>query len=674
MAARWMMAGVAVGAMALAGAVFGQGAATPAEVVERLDFHVAQPLKLEAVGLSSVKAWYRELTPGRANDESGWKQLVWFKRDARTAAKSYFAVVDFASGTVKELPTCVPAMEPWESMWLEGKYYLGTNLPARLTVYDPATDVLTDLGACFSDKSATCYRMAVSTDGMLVIGGGTGSDVSMYDPKTKVFTHYGQVATKPGGGTYAYYLSADEKYIYVAVRSSDPWELVRLDRKTKERKVLVTTPAQGHMSINGSAAEASGVGAKKWFNLVDGQAVETTADKRVAQWKTPGPGFTGVAPVLAIDQSPVVRGEDALTVHMQTPDGKGWREAKLGLKLDVADITQLAVMDDGRLVGLPKAYFAMVIVDPKSGKTERVPMQISAYGLLPWKERIFISGYPSARTMVFDTTKPMTWVEGLPDRPGVKETEAGANPKLLRFLGQDTGGAHIGMLLTKGVDGNVYMIARRHRYFYGFSLVWFAPEPSEKGEFVSQVFDDKGAFDHLQISTMQPVDGGRQLLISTQVQYNKQIPGQAPESAAVLLFDVASRSIVWKCEPVKGAKKIAVATWVGNDTIVGSAEELKKEIPATLFRFNAREKKLEQTRHVNWGMGGNLTARGDGKVWGTVLYGNFGVVFTVDPKDLSTKPVGRTEDARTIGLLFAGEQVYLSGFPRVMRLVEGKAE
>lgn len=644
---------------------------TPAirpEDVQRLDFHAAPTLKLEPVGLSSAKAWFRELTPGRANDQSSWKELIWFKRDARTFAKSCFAVADFTAGTVTELQTVVPAMEPWESIWVEGKYYLGTNLPARLTVFDPATDTLTDLGPCFSDKSNTCYRVAVSPDGMIVMGGGTGSDVSLYDPKVKQFTHFGQAAAKPGGGTYAYYLSADEKYIYVAVRSSDPWELVRLDRKTKERKVLVTASPQAHMSINGNAAEVAGPDGKKWYNLVDGQALETTPDKRVAQLKLPGPGFTGAPPKLAIDQSPVISGEEALTVHIQSPDGKLWRQAALPLKLDVADLTHLAAMDDGRLVGLPKAYFAMVIVDPKTGKTDRVPMQISTYGLLPWDKRIFISGYPSARTMVFDTTRPMTWEESLPDRPGVKETDAAANPKLLRFLGQDTGGAHIGMLLTKGVDGNIYMIARRHRYFYGFSLVWFAPEPNAKGELVSTVFDDKGAFDHQQISGMQPVDGGRQLLIATQVQYNKQLPGQAPDSASVFLFDVAAKKIVVKCQPLPGAKKIAVATMAAPGIIIGSAEDYRKGVPATLFRYNLRENKLEQTRHVNWTLGDDMTAQPDGKLWGTVLYGNFSVIFTVDPKDLSTKPLARTEDKRTIGLIFHQGALYLSGFPTIMRV------
>jgi len=504
---------------------------------------------------------------------------------------------------------------------------------------------------------------------MIVLGGGTGSDVSLYDPKTKQFTHFGQAAAKPGGGTYAYYLSADEKHIYVAVRSSDPWELVRLDRTTKERKVLLTAPAQCHMAISGNVAEVSGQGPKKWYTLADGEAVERPAEQRPKPWRLPGPGFGGTPPRLAMDPAPIAAGEDALAVHLESPGGGEWRRTTLPLRPDTSAISQLAVMEDGRLVGLPNAYFAMVVVDPKDGRTERVPLSVSAYGLLPVGSKVFIAGYPSARTMVFDTARPMTWEEDLPGRPGVKETDPQANPKLLRFLGQDTGGAHIGMMLRRGADGNIYMVARRHRYFYGFALVWFNPEPNEKGEFVSHVFDDGGAFNHLQISAMQSLDGGRQMLISTQVQHNKQLPGEAPASASVFLFDTAQKKLTGKYEPLPGGTKIAAATLADSDTMVGIAEGFRKGAPATLFRYNLRAGKLERTRHVNWTLGSTLLPQSDGKLWGNVLYGNFSVIFTVDPKDLSTRPLARTEDARTIGMLFHDGSLYLSGYPRIMRVV-----
>jgi hypothetical protein len=637
--------------------------------IDPLGFHAAPPLTLEPVGQTSVKAWYRALDPGRANDTAPWRQVIWFKNDPRTAERSCFAVVDFESGAVRELPTTVPALEVFESRWVGGRFYLGMNVPARLAVFDPATETLTDLGKCFADASLTCMRIEVSPDGMLVLAAGQGSDVSLYDPATGRFTHFGQVAAEPGGGTYAYSVSADEHFIYVAVRSSDPWELVRLDRKTKERTVLLTAPAHCHMAIHNNRAEVSGPEGKKWYTISDGMLAERPAGvEPPPYWRLPGPGFGGTPPRIAIDASPIVSGAEALAVHVQSPDGGTWRQARLPLRLDVADIGGLSAMDDGRLVAAPGAYFAIVVVDPASGVTQRFPLQLSMYGLLPVGRRIFISGYPSGSTMVFDTGRPMTWEEDLPDRAGVKADSAAANPRLLRAFGQDTGGAHIGMLLTRGADGNVYMIAKRHRYHYGFVLLWFDPEPDGNGEHAFTVYDDAGAFDHLQITDMRPVDDGRRLLITTEVQHNKQLPGEPPSAAAVLLFDVAEKRIVGRYEPLPGAKRIATAMLTGPHTLVGSADDYVQPGTGTLFRHDIRTGSLEQTRHVNFPLGGRMSLQPDGKVWGSVLWGNFSVVFTIDPKTLATEPLGRTEDARPhIGLCFHRGDLYLSGFPTVMK-------
>ncbi len=640
------------------------GAAQP------LNFHKCPQLDLEPVGLPSVKAWYQALPPGRADDQAPWRQLVWFKKDSRTTQKSYFASVDFVNGTVRELAETLPVMQAWTHLWLNGKFYLGSNLPARLSVYDPLTDKLTDLGPCFSDKSLTLYRMAVSPDGVLALGGGTGSDVSLYDPKTGEFTHFGQVAAKPGGGTYAYYLSMDEKFVYVAVRSSDPPELVRLDRATKERTVLLTgSSAQDFLAVNGNVAELTttdaGAKIKKWYTLADGAATERPGNERPVPWTLPGPGFSGKAPELAIDQAPIIAGEDALILHIQSSDGKEWRIAKLQIVPDTADLLHVAAMADGRLCGLPKAYFAMVLVEPKTGATQRFPMLVSAYGMLPVGRKVFISGYPNSRTLAFDTDKPLTWTEAVPGRPAVDQDDPAANPRLVRAFGRDTDGAHIAMHLCLGSDGNVYAIARRHRYFYGFSLLWFASEAGADGQHAFMVFDDAGAFNHLQISGMQAVDGGRLLLIATSVQYNKQIPGTAPETAALFLFDVEKKQILRKFEVGPRVKDITVATMAGQ-AIVGAAA-IGNEKGVMLFRLNAETGAVEKTRRVSHGLGENLAFQADGSILGTMVLGNLSVLFRINPEDLAVDGLGQFPQGPGSICVLNGE-IYLSGAPQIRRV------
>jgi hypothetical protein len=659
----------------------GASATATAGDVEPLDFLRAPILDLEAIGRPSVTVWIRELPAGRADDAAPWKQLISFKNHPRTYRECRFAVVDFAAGTVRVLPVAVPAMQAWSSLWVGGKQYIGTNLPARLLVFDPKTESLTDLGECFRDRSLTAYSLAAAPDGTIVIGGGTGSDVTLYDPATDRFEQFGQVAREPGGGTYAYTVSASGKSVYAAVRSSDPWELVRIDRATKARSVLATAPPERHMSVNGPRAEIAGAGGpKQWFALGDDRAVEwarseesgqqqilVAPEDRPVPWDVPGPGFTGTAPRIVIDESPALAGRKQVTVHVESPAGD-WREAPLPLEPDpeCGGVIPLA-MDDGRIAAAVGKYFPQLVVDPRTGDTQLVPMHVSCYGHLPVGSRIFFTGYPSTPLFAFDTSRPRTSTLELPGRPAVSQESPAANPTLVAHIGGQTGGAHVGMMLTKAADDHVYMIARRHRYFYGFDLVRFDPRPDESGRYRVEVCDDGGAFDHLQIAAMQPADEGRKLVIATEVQYNKQISGTAPASAAVLVWDVTATRIVGRHEPLPGATKIDVAAMPEPDVLVGCATGFKDPGSATLFRYRTGSATLDRVRHVNHSLGKDLAPAGDGRLWGTVDWGNHGVIFTVDPTDLAVAPVARSEDSRQLSLAFLDGKTYVGGYPTVMR-------
>lgn len=649
--------------------------------VEPLDFLGAPILDLEPVGRPSVTAWIRELPPGRADDSAPWKQLVSFKNHPRTHRECRFAVVDFATGAVRVLPVKVPAMQAWSSLWVGGKQYIGTNMPARLLIFDPATESLTDLGDCFRDGSLTAYSLAVGPDGAIAIGGGTGSDVTLYDPATGRFEQLGQAAREPGGGTYAYTVSVSDKAIYAAVRSSDPWELVRIDRATRARSVLATAPPDLHMAVNGAVAEiAGGDGPKRWFDLVDDRAVErprsdadgrqvpVAPEDRPAPWPVPGPGFTGAPPRVVIDDSPVLAGRKEVTVHVESSPAGDWREVALPLEPDAEcpGVIPLA-MEDGRIAAAVGKYFPQMVVDPRTGDTQLVPMHVSCYGHLPVGDRIFFTGYPSTPLFAFDTSRPQTSPLELPGRPAVPQDSPEANPRLVTFVGGQTGGAHVGMMLTRAADGFVYMIARRHRYYYGFDLVRFDPQPDASGRYPLEVCDDGGAFDHLQIASMQAADGGRKLVIATEVQYNKQLPGTAPASAAVLVFDVVARRVVGRHAPLPGAAKIDVAAMPEPDVIVGCASGFKDPASATLFRYRPGAATPERVRHVNHALGNDLAPARDGRLWGTVEWGNHGVIVTVDPGDLAVAAVARSADRRQLSLAFLDGTTYVGGYPTVMR-------
>jgi hypothetical protein len=647
-------------------------AETAAELAaEPLATGAVKALDLETVGPPTARVWQRVSPPGRADDTSPWKQLIWFKKDGRTAQKSYFAAADFAAGTVRELPM-MPSMEPWQYLWVEGKLYIGMNLTPHLLRYDPADDSLVDLGEAF-DKSATLFRMAVGPDGVLALGGGTGTDLATYNFRDGQFTRYGPIGA-PGAG-YVYSLSMDDRFIYCAVRGTIPWELVSINRQTRERKVLAAAPVDKNMEVNGNQASVPDTaGQTKKYSLANGEATLMTGAVAVGP-KLPGPGFTGKAPELLVDESPINAGEAKVLVHMRTPGpNPTWRKAELAVGLDSDEVLgSIVALADGRLAALGRAYYPLVLVDPKTGEGQRVPMQTSSYSLLALGNRVFATGYPSANLIAYDAATPLTSPAALPDRPSVPEESAAANPRRVCYFASQTGGAHIGTCLTPAADGRVYLIARRHRYYYGFALAWFDPASLKTG-----VFDDAGAFNHLQIGWMAPVDGGAKLVITTYVEYNKQLPGEAPAEASLFLVDVKSGRIVGRHNPVPGARTLLGVAQTAAEHLVGVA--VKEEGVSIVYRLNLRTGKTEQTRAYKAAICGETGTLGvpvrtsefsvgpDGQVWsGASIAAGETLIFRLNPADLSVIPFG-TVTGSSIRLCFHGGSLYVSGAPQIRRV------
>lgn len=641
---------------------------------ESLGAETAGALDLEPVGTHTARAWYKTLPAGRADDRAPWRQLLWFKRADRTARASQFAAIDFVTGRVQELPVMVPSMEPWAMLWLDGKLYIGMNLGPRLVRYDPQTDELTDFGLAF-ENSATLFRMAVAPDGMLALGGGTGTDLATFDPKTSEFRRYGAI----GGpdGSYVYSLSIDDGHIYCAVRGRGPWELVAVHRQTGERTVLATAPVTTHMSVSGNVANvpvADGTPPIR-YHLHAGGIRELAEGERPEAIELPGGGFTGNAPTLYIDESPVVAGEERLRLIVESPEGER-REATLAVGLDAGDgLGSVVATADGRIAALGRAYYPMVVIDPKTGDSRRIPMTMtSSYSLLAVGNRIFATGYPSTNLVVFDPDKPLTWTAALPDRPGVDSRAEPANPRLVHYFSADTGGAHIGVsMLGPLADGRVYLGARRHRYYYGFALAHVDPDTLETG-----VFDDQGAFNHLQIGWLAPLDDGRRLAISTIVEHNRHLPGEPPETASLFIVDVENKRIESRHQPVPGAKALLGVVQVEADALVGVALDAGGG-SSTLYRFNWRAGRTEQTRTYQGAIGGGVGTLGvpvrandfvigpDKRIWTGVQHGNGTMLFRITPADLAVEPFG-TLSGSFIRLLFLDGRLYVSGAPQVRRV------
>lgn len=656
-------------------------AAVPARATgEPLAVGEVPVLEVESLGPTTGGPMTRVFPAGRANDQSPWKQIVFFKKDARTVHKSYFACVDFAKGSVRELPVCVPSLEAWTGVWVDGKFWIGMGVPARLAVYDPATDVLTDLGAPFeSEKPALhLYSLAASPDGVLALGGGQGgTDLATYDPKSGTFTQYGQVAGPENVRGWVYYVSMDERFIYCAIRGMGPCELISVNRSTKERKVLATRPNSGFIHVVGNLAELTAENQNKVYLLLEnGNAEEISSEQRQGRvTHRERSGFTGTAPEIFFDDSLIAKGEPTMLVLVPDPAAEGkFVEGRLPIALAGETILDLAALPDGRIAGVARGYGPTVIADPGDRRHELVQTRTSGYCIVAVGKMLFISGYPNARLMVYDTTRPQTSTLALPGRPAVPQDDPGANPRQVAALASVTGGAHIGVCLTPAADGRVYLAARRHRYHDGFAL---ASCDSEGNEVL--VFDDAGAFNHLQIGWMSAADKGDRLLIATFVKHNDQAPGDDPNEGALFIYDVKARKIAAKHVPLPNVKALLGVVQTGPNEVVGVGQ--LGDGSSVLYRLNLETGKTEQTRTVRATVCG--TASGelsvpcrsnafvvgpDGWVWAGAIDDQGGTLFVrVNPRDLSTRVVGRLNDTFN-RLLFSGGEIYTTGGSSVQRL------
>lgn len=637
-----------------------------------------KPLALETIGDAPLKAWYRLLTPGRANDQSSWHQLIWFKRKDRVAPESFFAVANHGAGEITELPAMIPSMEPWSTLWVEGKLYIGMNMYSRLAVYDPAAGTLTDLGEPWPREkgSLTLYSMSVAPDGVLGLGGGTGTHLATYDPKTGQFRNYGRIGGAGADAGYVYTQTMDNKYIYGAVRGTGDWELVRIDRASGERKVLATAPVTKHMSVGGNSASVPQPGdaatIKYW--IVDGALVEQKEGVAAPNVTRPGTGFTGSVKPVAIDYRPILKGEPRVEVHFPPAGDAAPRKGQINLVLDRGDIGEVVALPDGRVAGLGRAYYPMVVTNPDTNESIQIPMNTSSYTMAAVGSRVFSVGYPSTNLIMWDSSLPMTLTESVPGMDAVKWDDPKGNPRLVRYFSNDTGGAHIGVCLTDpAADGNCWLAARRHRYFYGFTLAWFDPQTLESGAM------DNNAFNHYQVGWVALFDQGRKIAVPTYVEYNKQVPGAAAGVAALFIVDVATKAVIAKHEPLPGVKKLFGAVEVAPNVLVGTG--LREDGSTILYRIHAETGKVEQTRLIQGLVLGDAGTLGvpvrtyafelgpDKKIWTGAQAAGGSLLFKINPADLSIEPIGIVPGGN-IRYAFDKGRIYISGAEQVRRIKE----
>jgi hypothetical protein len=626
-------------------------------------------LETEKVGITGGRAWIRPLDTFQVPGTQDWRHLLFCKKQGKNEKVSWYVTLDLQSGKLTHHPA-LPGLEVLPKLWLAGKFYMGINLPGHLLAYDPATDTIEDFGKAFQE-SASIFSMAAAEDGTVAMGGISPTEVSLFDTKTKQFTRYGKVGANHG---YCYSIHQDAGFIYTALRGKDPWHLVVIDKKTRAATLAMTWPQDGFMEVSGGQLRLSGDKAPPPQLLKDGKVLPMPPKSAAA----PRPA-TPTPPEILYDDTPLFAGEKEMTLHYQDPaDRKTWKSARLEVPLAGETLNAACAMTRGRIAAIGNAYNPMVLFDVKTGEGRQVEMpSISSRCMLAIDDVLYAAGYPGAIVMRWDTSKPTTPLKPLPGRPAVPEEDPKANPRLVaRFPMTPTSGGHIGAQMFPAADGLLYLTARRHRHHRGFDVVWYDPAAGTKGE-----IDDAGALSHLQIGWATLIDEGRKLAIATYVEPNDQLPaGPVPESAKLLVLDLATRKYVAAHVPFPGLKMLTGIAESAPGKLVGLAPD--NEAKTTyLYRFDLAAGRVEQCVRYDGlilgtasltgapGSGHGFALGPDGLIWtGAGIAAELSALLRIDPRSLAVTSPG-TLAGNAFRCVFADGRVYVTGAAHIRRLL-----
>jgi streptogramin lyase len=671
-----------------------------------------RPLKVEDVGIGAARTWlayyapFLELSLYQDPSSGHWMHVIPYKKEGKDERLTHFALVDVDDGTVTQLGS-VPGWEEFACAWADQKLYMGMNnviSQGRLIEFDPATKSLRDLKSPY-EKANLLRCMAVGPDGALALGG-DGPEVAVYDPATKAYTHYGTVGSPQT--TKVYYISLDDEHVYAAARGTDPWHLIAVHRKTKEKKELLQVPVNGLLALNRNGViwttdDYTNESLPKKHYFVSKGAIHAAGSEEEAQnlarefsarvEPKARPCRAGPPPRFFKDDSPTFAGKGELKFLYQKPgeppdSTNVWKEVAFPIPFGPPHaINRIAALADGRVAYSGEKYAPMVVWDPKTGKSSQAPTTTDAfhnsvYSMAAVGNTVFLGGYAVAIVMAFDPDKPLTQPVDLPGRKKVPVDSRQANPRLVHRFGDMAKGAHMAIAMEVGADGKVYLCARRHRYFFGFDICWF--DPMNYGR--RGVLEAGKALDHYQFSWMCLTPNKQQLVVSTYVEGNPQIDSPRPTDARLFFFDLEERKLAKSVVPLPGVKTLSGIAAIDASTLVG-ASYVEDQNATVLYRYNLKTGRVEKARkyagmiHGKPGTtdlptkGYDFMAGPDGRVWTlTRLGGTEGpqCIVRIDPKDLSIEPVCQLGGGN-IRFLFRGKDLLATG-QELLQRIEGVVE
>ncbi len=689
----------AFGVTCLAGGLL--GAAAPWAAKEQPDVAAlvakAEPLKVEELGVPVTSVRRGELVPNP--DGKTYDFLQWYFKGYGGPTTVFIG--DLATGVVKkdgipdrrQIHICGRVLGP------DGKLYLATpdwQKGMEVYVYDPATNELSCKGVVAPGLAGERRPMCIGTDGMIYGSGSYDKErkagAYQIDPKTGKVTDYGPIGPSHApNGCWGYSIAADDRFIYVA-SGKVPWFLVAYDRQTGKDETLLTTEnvegfvgvSQGRHGCTARASKVLGTDGKPMdYWLYQGKAIPKKDPREKPPWpEPPDPKPWVTLPpqpeFFTESATPTSEGKAVLWYRTQEaraaapkeppadakPEDLGWKAIPLQVPTYPMTINRLTELPDGRILGTADSYEGNFIFDPATGKSVHLGKNsLSHYATAILDGKVYMSGYPSSITYVFDPAKPWTIGVGDPVRKPIPETDERSNPRMLGRLSK-WAGTHKMYAAAVGADGRAYFGGRWVRDGSGGGFAWWDPRRGEGGGFWRE-------FSNAQITHLAAADGGKLIVISTMRVRDATLGKPELKQGKLFVWDTTEHKLVREIEPVMGAKGTGLIVGVGGSRVLGWTEDPTDPKSSILYGVDAATGEVAFRRKLPFplpvGIGSNqmepfdFRLGPDGKVW-TFLSG---VLIRIDPTDTAIEVLGKVPGGR---LAFSGGDLYLSGSNRLRRV------
>jgi hypothetical protein len=510
-------------------------------------------------------------------DGTTWDLLRYYYKEYRGPHSTLIA--DLGTGDVTVGIELIPAghliHNAGRAVAPDGRYFIASGGAAgtRIFVYDPADNSLADTNMLVPDLPVSA-SLTVGTDGA-IYGAGHDAKTSRarafrIDVESGSITGLGHMGPE---SDYVMGIAADDEYCYLATRKS-VWTVTAHNRQTGRETTLLSATPNGviylHQKRHGVEAQGNHLvgfaDGQRHFFLHRGKIIEHAdhvydempwRDKDAEDAPRPMPPKPEI---MAEKLTPGPNGSAELWYRFN--ENETWNKIPFQVPVYPISTHRLIALPDGRLWGNSEFYHGEFVYDPKTGESTHISRSGVSWscGATQLDNKVYLAGYSSARLVVFDMNRPLSFRAPDVDRITLPEDQT-LNPRHLAVL-RACGNAHHVVAAAVGADGKIYFAGNSYRDTNRGALAWWDPRTETAGGIWEP-------FSNVAFSYMTPVAGGKYMVISTFPKPDTELGKPTPEQAKLMVFDVGKGEVVREIEPLTGAQWTGMVLGLDDRRVLG---------------------------------------------------------------------------------------------------------